>query len=800
MKIRKGIFLFIIIFLLTSCKEPPHEHIFGEKYKYDETQHWINCEVEDCKEKINAEYHDYVFSYSKLVGNTYKKTATCTVCGSIYVDDFSIDNVIDEKDEWYILFNSFKLTNYSLNVYYEDGDSSECNSAFINEFGVKIVNDSIIETYSIKQNDDVFYTYNYYEDEDKWILSEDTSDSIYNNIVQETTMQFLFADAFEKFSYDKSTGIYKSNEPLTAVLCYDSEESEEIILNNVEILIVDGEISSIKADYFLENEEVSNSRFEYFDIGTTVVQVPDEILNKAEHKHLFDDQYQYENDKHWIKCSIKGCNEIISKDYHNFTISDTKIVDNLVTIEKRCLVCEYVETEQYYSNNIIESNEEWNSIFDSFKLTNYTMNVHIDYSDSKDCNTCFITEDGVKVIYNNVTEMYSIKQEDNTYYNYLYDEYEDKWYLSDDTSSNRYDGMIEESTLHFMLTDSFDKFKYDEETGSYKCSSKITAWYYFDGEKQEIVLCNVEIIIIDGKVYSILSDYLLTGETVPTCRLEYFDIEETVVTVPDEIIENAVHEHDFVNHYTYDDDEHWVECSIKGCIERIKYDSHVYTISASKLIDNLYIITKTCLSCGYEIQEEYHSDNIINSNEEWNEIFNSFKLTNYTMNIHNKYGQTLQCNTCLVTEEGIQVAFDFVTQSYSVKQDDNSFNNYLYSEYENTWYLTTDTSGDAYNTMVNDSALHFQLVDTFSKFIYDESTGVYKCNSPIIAVLNSDGNNQELTLSNVEIIIIDGQVYSIKANYSLFGEIATTTFEYFDIEETVVTVPDRIIKNAILYK
>ena len=76
---------------------------------------------------------------------------------------------------------------------------------------------------------------------------------------------------------------------------------------------------------------------------------------------------------------------------------------------------------------------------------------------------------------------------------------------------------------------------------------------------------------------------------------------------------------------------------------------------------------------------------------------------------------------------------------------------------------------------------------------------VYTCESELIAIVAPDEDlKEELKLYNTEIIIINGKIYSIKADYKLSSDNTYEyKFEYFDIYSTVVTVPDDIKNNAI---
>lgn len=145
-------------------------------------------------------------------------------------------------------------------------------------------------------------------------------------------------------------------------------------------------------------------------------------------------------------------------------ILDTEIVDDLYTVTRKCTFCDYQYTDEFFYDSVVDTNSEWNLLFDTFKLTNYTMNV---YLDDGSYNSCMIDENGVKVLYDSILDFYSIKQDDGSFITYEYYNGENKWYVSDDTSDEEYQRMLDESVLHFQFLDAFDKFTCDLSTGIY---------------------------------------------------------------------------------------------------------------------------------------------------------------------------------------------------------------------------------------------------------------------------------------------------------------------------------------------
>lgn len=260
-----------------------------------------------------------------------------------------------------------------------------------------------------------------------------------------------------------------------------------------------------------------------------------------EHECEFKDSYEYNDTKHWQKCSVKGCREKNNEDEHYYSIVDSTLVDEIYTITKKCIVCNYQITDQFNYDSVIDTNEEWNILFETFMLTNYTMNVYIDNEDEPIYNSCYVSEDGIKVIRESILDTYSIRQADGTFKTYEYYQYDGKWHLQNDTSDRTYMNFIEESRLYFSFKDTFNKFIYDESKGLYKCEEELIAIIYPNDEVkiEEIKLFNTEIVIIDGKIFSIKANYQLDSDDAPVNNFEYFNIGTTVVTIPDEVVNNA---------------------------------------------------------------------------------------------------------------------------------------------------------------------------------------------------------------------------------------------------------------------
>lgn len=277
--------LITLFISITSCTLPSHVHFYGEEYEYDEENHWKKCQSENC-EKINLkDTHTYTTVDTSLNGTTITSKKIC-MCGYEKIQETEYDAVVDTSEEWDIIFQTLKLTNYSLIVSEKTNEGTESAKCLVTEDNAMMQYAyEDYPDYAIKNIDGTYNNYSYSSYSDKYYVEENTTDEFYQEIVGESTLKFDLVNYFDKFTYDNTTGTYKSKEVITATVYPDDEyDRYNLYLYNIEILFADGKLFSLKANFYDEYDSTIDSKYslEYFDIGTTIVTLPKEVLEKIE--------------------------------------------------------------------------------------------------------------------------------------------------------------------------------------------------------------------------------------------------------------------------------------------------------------------------------------------------------------------------------------------------------------------------------------------------------------------------------------------------------------------------------------
>ena len=102
---------------------------------------------------------------------------------------------------------------------------------------------------------------------------------------REAVLNISFAENFDKFTYDTASASYKSSSTITAQY-YDPDgtpDGELYCINSV-VNVVNGRISYIASDFYYEEEDLEENdleHFEYFNIGDSVVVIPQEVIDGA---------------------------------------------------------------------------------------------------------------------------------------------------------------------------------------------------------------------------------------------------------------------------------------------------------------------------------------------------------------------------------------------------------------------------------------------------------------------------------------------------------------------------------------
>ncbi len=271
----------------------------------------------------------------------------------------------------------------------------------------------------------------------------------------------------------------------------------------------------------------------------------DKVSTAPEHECSFTDTYQYSENFHWYPCTQEGCYEMKGKAEHAFGNPDVTYSDGKIITKYTCVDCKYENVTEEKVDTVVDNAVAWNEMFKNFKLTNFTMDVFFKSADYTRNNHCVVTESSAYYHIGGGREFYTVKNADNTcttYYNY-----DGGFRKLNDTSDAYLVGAQTETVIQVSFEENFEKFTYDAASGSYICNELIVCQYYgFDGTLNEDSLnCYESVVkIVDGKISYISAKYYI-GDTKPESgesSFVYYNIGISAVTIPQEIIDNALHE------------------------------------------------------------------------------------------------------------------------------------------------------------------------------------------------------------------------------------------------------------------
>lgn len=248
---------------------------------------------------------------------------------------------------------------------------------------------------------------------------------------------------------------------------------------------------------------------------------------------------------------------------HQYGNPEVTYTDKKVTLVYTCVDCGHTKTESQTVDSTLDDALDWNDAFQNFKLTNFTMKVYFEKeNEPTHVNHCIITETVVYYHLPESVEYYARKNSDGTYelymsrYEPIYNEQTEK-YTYKKLPFEKYTGEFAqqgferarvETVLQISFADNFDKFTYDSATATYRANDLIEATY-FDGHGErlgELYCYNNEVKVINNSIQSISCDYRfdISGEEnedyYDKHSLEYYNIGISQLSIPEEIIKNAV--------------------------------------------------------------------------------------------------------------------------------------------------------------------------------------------------------------------------------------------------------------------
>lgn len=268
------------------------------------------------------------------------------------------------------------------------------------------------------------------------------------------------------------------------------------------------------------------------------------VSTAPEHDHKYAEEPSNNENFHWYMCTIADCYEISEKSEHIYGNPDVTYESNKITIKSICVDCNYESITEQIVNTEVNDAIAWDNMFKSFKLTNFTMDV-VFPSQSKVSNHCIVTDKEAYYRLGSRNEFYTVTNNDETCTTYIRTSPSDPFMKSSDTSNKYLIGAQTETVVQISFENNFDKFTYDEATGTYICEDVIEATYYdFNGKiSGTLFCCNSVVSITDGRISYISVYYYTEDESYKEDSLyffKYYNIGISVVEIPKNVIDNAV--------------------------------------------------------------------------------------------------------------------------------------------------------------------------------------------------------------------------------------------------------------------
>ena len=263
---------------------PEHEHVFAEEYSSNDNMHWYACTVENCYETKDKVEHAYGNPETEYADGTLTIKNVCVECGYEKVETQKVDVTVEDAVEWDNIFKGFKLTNFSMKVFFAgDGDSiAHVNECIITEDAVYYCIPNSREFYVKKNADGTYEGYLKNQETDKYEKMTEDLEAFFKGASTEPVLNVSFEENFDKFTYDATTGIYTSNEIIEAqAYNFNGTSAMDIFCHVSKVSVIDGKISYIECEYSFGSEDNTRNNFIYYNIGISNLEIPQAVKDEA---------------------------------------------------------------------------------------------------------------------------------------------------------------------------------------------------------------------------------------------------------------------------------------------------------------------------------------------------------------------------------------------------------------------------------------------------------------------------------------------------------------------------------------
>ena len=292
----------------------------------------------------------------------------------------------------------------------------------------------------------------------------------------------------------------------------------------------------------------------------------DLVGTAPDHEHVFSEEVSYNDNYHWYACTVEGCIERDSRNAHQFSNPEITQTATTITRAYSCVDCDYKKTETLTIEAEVKDETTWADAFTNLNFENFTAYVNFYYSDDEvteeQTNRVTVTENSVYYLIEDYVEFYSAKNSAGTYdtyirkYDYTKGAMEENFTLLNDKSDRYYLGGSTEAVINLSFANHFDSFVFDEATGTYSTEEVIAAdCHDFAGSLLDTLNCyNISVKVADNKINYINLNYYFDPDDPTLYTLNYYNIGMTSLSIPQNVIENALPDDGKHNHYEDNND------------------------------------------------------------------------------------------------------------------------------------------------------------------------------------------------------------------------------------------------------
>jgi len=264
------------------------------------------------------------------------------------------------------------------------------------------------------------------------------------------------------------------------------------------------------------------------------------------------------------------------------------------------------------------------------------------------------------------------------------------------------------------------------------------------------------------------------------------------------------HEHTFAEKYQNSENFHWLPCTVEGCYEADGKAEHVFGNPEVSYADKKITTKYICVDCGYEKVEEQAVKTEVDNAVSWDDAFKNFKLTNFSMDVYQKYSGQTQHNHCVVTDSAAYYCIPGSREFYTAKNADGSCATYERHDFVKVFTKVEDTSDTYLVGAQTETVLQISFEDNFDKFTYDKATASYVYKGEITSnYYGFDGElNGEIICYDNVVKITDGKISYIEAKYYFpdkedmpSSELYEASFIYYNIGVSEVEIPQAVIEG-----